>query len=138
MTYGNRMPIPEAVTAAASTGRHAAVEAADDLAAPSRASRRARPACPGGAGHPRDLAGPVVTADSVEFRFPDADHELDGVRLEVDWILGDIDPEFAWADGDWVLPDPPAGCLAAGVPADAAARGSLPVDRRPGQSAAGR
>ena len=39
----------------------------------------------------------------MEFRVPDAEHELDGVRLEVDWILGDIDPEFRWADGGWSL-----------------------------------
>ena len=95
MTYGNRMPIPEAVTAATSTGRHAAIETADDLAV----SQPAALGMADGSGG----AGPVVTDDSVEFRFPDADHELDGVRLEVDWILGDIDPEFSWADGEWTL-----------------------------------
>jgi enterochelin esterase family protein len=25
------------------------------------------------------------------------------VRLEVDWILGDVDPEFGWQDGCWTL-----------------------------------
>ena len=87
MTYGNRMPIPEAVAAAASTGRHAAVETVAEFPVQDAAGS----------------AGPVVTDDSVLFRFPDAEHELDGVRLEVDWILGDIDPEFSWSDGDWSL-----------------------------------
>ncbi len=95
MTYGNRMPIPEAVTAATSTGRHAAIETADDPAV----SQPAALGVADGSGG----AGPVVTDDAVVFRFPDADHELDGVRLEVDWILGDIDPEFTWADGEWLL-----------------------------------
>ncbi len=54
--------------------------------------------------------GPLVTAESVLFRVDDADKELDGVRLEVDWILGDVDPEFSWEDGTWslLLPRPPA------------------------------
>jgi enterochelin esterase family protein len=47
--------------------------------------------------------GPVVTADSVVFRVPDPVHEFDGVRLEVDWVLGDVDPEFTWDDGIWSL-----------------------------------
>ena len=47
--------------------------------------------------------GPVVTADHVEFRFPDPDRQLDGVRLEVDWVLGDVDPEFDWSAGAWWL-----------------------------------
>ena len=69
-------------------------------------------ATPGGDRHgeraqPGEVAGgPVVTWERVEFRFPDADKELDGVRLEVDWILGDIDPEFGWADGWWTSPVP--------------------------------
>jgi enterochelin esterase-like enzyme len=69
------MPTPEAI--AAPSGRHA--------------------------GDNPEAGGPVVTADAVEFRLPDPDHELDGVRLEVDWILGDIDPEFGWDDGRWTL-----------------------------------
>ncbi len=95
MTYGNRMPKPEAV-AAASTGRHAAIETVPEFPIPDAAGR-AGPAEPAGP------AGPVVTDDSVRFRFPDTAHELDGVRLEVDWILGDIDPEFSWSDGGWSL-----------------------------------
>lgn len=75
MTYGDRMPTPEAP--AVPSGRHHHDSAAD--------------------------RGPVVTADAVEFRFPDEAHELDGVRLEVDWILGDVDPEFGWANGSWTL-----------------------------------
>lgn len=53
-----------------------------------------------------EAGGPVVGDDSVEFRFPDIEHELDGVRLEVDWILGDIDPEFRWTNGRWLLKIP--------------------------------
>jgi enterochelin esterase-like enzyme len=78
MTYGDRMPTPEAV--AAPSGRHA-----DDTP---------------------DSWGPIVSADAVLFRFPDPLRELDGVRLEVDWILGEVDPEFSWADGRWSLPLP--------------------------------
>lgn len=82
MTYGDRMPTPEAV------------------AVPSGRQPDERP----------DQWGPMVTANAVEFRIPDHDRELDGVRLEVDWSLGDIDPEFAWADGQWslLLPRPDA------------------------------
>ncbi len=50
-----------------------------------------------------DLVGPVVDADGVRFRVADAARQLAGVRLEVDWMLGDIDPEFAWSDGVWTL-----------------------------------
>jgi hypothetical protein len=48
-------------------------------------------------------AGPVVTADRVVFRLPDPHREFDGVRLEVDWMLGDGDREFIRSDGDWTL-----------------------------------
>ncbi len=48
-------------------------------------------------------SGPVVGSDGVRFRVPDADHALDGVRLEVDWMLGDTDPEFGRSDGGWAL-----------------------------------
>ena len=102
MTYGNRMPIPEAVTAAASTGRHAAIEAAEDPAVTDAATATDPAGLAGYAGS-TGFTGPVVMSDAVDFRFPDAEHELDGVRLEVDWILGDIDPEFGWADGGWTL-----------------------------------
>ena len=47
-------------------------------------------------------SGPVVSADGVVFHLPDPDRELDGVRLEVDWILG-TDPEFQRTGGGWVL-----------------------------------
>ena len=56
---------------------------------------------------PAQDAGPLATADRVLFRLPDLDHELDGVRLEVDWITGDLDCEFSWADGRWTLVMPP-------------------------------
>lgn len=53
---------------------------------------------------PTDPAsGPLVDADGVQFRVADAEHALDGVRLEVDWLLGDVDPEFGWAAGRWTL-----------------------------------
>jgi len=82
MTYGDRMPTPEA--RAVPSGRHH-----HDTA---------------------DHWGPIVTEDAVEFRIPDEAHELDGVRLEVDWILGAVDPEFAWENGCWtmLLPRPQA------------------------------
>jgi enterochelin esterase family protein len=51
--------------------------------------------------------GPLIGADGVVFRVADAEHALDGVRLEVDWMLGYLgdgwDPEFAWSDGAWTL-----------------------------------
>lgn len=50
-----------------------------------------------------DTVGPLVGADGVRFRVADAEHALDGIRLEVDWMLGDVDPEFAWSDGEWTL-----------------------------------
>lgn len=48
-------------------------------------------------------AGPLVHDDGVRFRVADPGHDLDGVRLEVDWMLGDITPEFTWGDGAWTL-----------------------------------
>ena len=81
--------LPDAAPAAAPTGRH-------------RAAGRDAPA-DGSAQDPFDADGPIVTADHVVFRLPDPERQLDGVRLEVDWILGDIDPEFTWADGLWSL-----------------------------------
>src|SRR6478735_5917228 len=90
MTYGNQVPTPEAASAAAPTGRH----------------RAAGPDSPmdGLLQDADDPGGPIVTADDVVFRLPDPGHQLDGVRLEVDWILGDINPEFTWDDGLWSLP----------------------------------
>ncbi len=90
MTYGNRMPTSDAATAGVATGRH-----------------RTNDRLPSSDG---SGCGPLVTADAVQFRVRDAEHELDGVRLEVDWILGDVDPEFAWSDGYWslLLPRPDA------------------------------
>ena len=88
MTYGNRMPTPEAVTAAASD-RQARRRRGSGGA---RRSATAARVC-------RTPGGPTRRTDDVVFRLPDPEHELDGVRLEVDWILGDIDPEFTWADG---------------------------------------
>ena len=87
MTYGDRMPTPQVRSAAARSGRHRAdtadesVRVDDDLSA----------------------FGPLVSSSGVLFRFPDPEREFDGVRLEVDWILGDTDPEFGWADGRWSL-----------------------------------
>ena len=48
-------------------------------------------------------SGPEITDDEVVLHLPDADHDYDGVRLEVDWILGEVDPEFAWVAGTWSL-----------------------------------
>src|SRR6476646_4220552 len=76
MTYGDRMPTPEAPPAPPDGGDRKTSEGA---------------------------SGPVVTADSVEFRVSDRDHEFDGVRLEVDWGLGNTDPEFSWSSGRWSL-----------------------------------
>jgi enterochelin esterase family protein len=45
----------------------------------------------------------VVTNESLELRVQDPHHDWDGVRLEVDWMLGDIDPEFGWSEGTWSL-----------------------------------
>jgi enterochelin esterase family protein len=83
MTYGDRMPTPEAPPAPPDGGDRKTSEGA---------------------------SGPVVTADSVEFRVSDRDHEFDGVRLEVDWGLGNTDPEFSWSSGRWslLLPRPAA------------------------------
>jgi len=50
-----------------------------------------------------EVGGPEVTEDEVIFRLPDAGHDFDGVRLEVDWALGGVDPEFAWTAGTWSL-----------------------------------
>ncbi|MGS0687296.1 alpha/beta hydrolase [Nakamurella sp. GG22] len=47
--------------------------------------------------------GPVVTPDHVQLWYPDPHRELSGVRLEVDWVLGDIDPEYVPVDGGWTL-----------------------------------
>ncbi len=54
----------------------------------------------------RPPRGPVVTADHVAFTYPDERRDLTGVRLEVDWVLGDLDPEFSWSDGVWSLQVP--------------------------------
>ncbi|ACV79594.1 Enterochelin esterase-like protein [Nakamurella multipartita DSM 44233] len=47
--------------------------------------------------------GPVVGPDGVVLRVGDPEHLLDGVRLEVDWMLGEQNREFSWADGRWTL-----------------------------------
>src|SRR4051812_48517101 len=47
--------------------------------------------------------GPVITPDHVQLWYPDPRRELSGVRLEVDWELGAIDPEFLPVDGGWTL-----------------------------------
>ena len=61
------------------------------------------PAAPAAPAAVSASSGPVVTADHVEFTFPDAHRLLSGVRLEVDWMLGDVDPELRWSDGSWAL-----------------------------------
>lgn len=48
-------------------------------------------------------SGPVIGSDRVQFRVADAEHALDGVRLQVDWLLGETDPEFGWSDSRWTL-----------------------------------
>ncbi len=52
-------------------------------------------------------SGPLVDSDGVRFRVADPAHELAGVRLQVDWMTGDLGPgwtpEFAWSDGRWTL-----------------------------------
>jgi enterochelin esterase family protein len=48
--------------------------------------------------------GPIIGDESLELQVPDPEHEWDGVRFEVDWMLGDINPEFRWSDGTWSLP----------------------------------
>jgi len=90
MTYGDRMPTPEVAITAATTER---INPGHGRAGADAAQ----------ADDARTTDGPIVTADGVEFRIPDVDHRFDGVRLEVDWILGAVDPEFSWADGVWTL-----------------------------------
>lgn len=55
-------------------------------------------------------AGPLVADDEVVFRYPDPQGVLDGVRLEVDWVLDGVDPELQRDAGGWFLrlPRPPA------------------------------
>jgi enterochelin esterase family protein len=48
-------------------------------------------------------SGPMIGSDGVIFRVPDPERALDGVRLQVDWMLGDVDPEFGWSAGRWTL-----------------------------------
>ncbi len=55
------------------------------------------------AGDAVERSGPDVGADDVVFHLPDLDHALDGVRLEVDWVLDGVDPEFVWDAGSWIL-----------------------------------
>ena len=59
--------------------------------------------------------GPLIGTDGVVFRVADAEHALDGVRLEVDWMLGYL--------GDGRTPSSPGPT--AGGP-------STCPDRRPG------
>ena len=92
MTYRDRMPRPDAAEPVATGPDGATV-----LRAPTSAGRRATPVGAPAAG------GPEITDDEVVFRLPDAGHDYDGVRLEVDWVLGGVDPEFAWSAGTWSL-----------------------------------
>jgi len=92
MTYRDRMPRPDAAEPVATGPDGAAV-----LRAPSPA---ARPVAPAGSA---EASGPEITEDEVVFRLTDAGHDYDGVRLEVDWVLGGVDPEFVWATGTWSL-----------------------------------
>jgi len=82
-------------------------DAAEPVATRPDAVAEHRPAArtgrPPATGLPPEQSGPDVTADGVVFHLPDANHDYDGVRLEVDWLLGDVDPEFVWAAGDWSL-----------------------------------
>jgi enterochelin esterase-like enzyme len=66
-------------------------------------ARHRRPDDPGSDESGRAGDGPLVSDDGVRFRVADGAHALTGVRLEVDWLLGDVDPEFAWTDGTWSL-----------------------------------
>jgi len=47
--------------------------------------------------------GPLVCTDRVRFRVADPDHALDGVRLEVDWMIGDADRAFTRSGDGWTL-----------------------------------
>ena len=86
------MPRPDAAEPVATGPDGATV-----LRAPTSAGRRATPVGAPAAG------GPEITDDEVVFRLPDAGHDYDGVRLEVDWVLGGVDPEFDWSAGTWSL-----------------------------------
>jgi len=86
------MPRPDAAEPVATGPDGATV-----LRAPTPAGRRATPVDAPAAG------GPEITDDEVVFRLPDAGHDYDGVRLEVYWVLGGVDPEFAWSAGTWSL-----------------------------------
>jgi enterochelin esterase-like enzyme len=90
MTYGDRMPTPEVAAQA------------DAAAAPAPGRHRKQTKVAADTGP----AGPRVTADALHLHVADPQHEWDGVRLEVDWMLGDIDPEFRWAGGAWTLAMP--------------------------------
>ncbi|MET0865399.1 MAG: esterase [Nakamurella sp.] len=81
------MPTPEVATAAAASGKHRKPISPTELANDQQ-------------------VGPLVTMDTAQLRVLDPQRELDGVRLEVDWMLGGIDPEFRWADGLWSLDMP--------------------------------
>ena len=48
-------------------------------------------------------SGPLIGSDAVLLRVADTDRVLEGVRLEVDWMLGDVDPEFVRTDDVWTL-----------------------------------
>ena len=84
MTYGDQMPTFKAAG-------HL-----EPMAAPASGRHRRTTADPG-------ETGPVVSSESLELRVPDPGHEWEGVRFEVDWMLGDIDPEFSWSNGTWSL-----------------------------------
>lgn len=92
MTYRDRMPKPDAAEPVATRPDGAAVRPPPvPVVPPSAQLDRVQP------------SGPEITDDEVVFHLPDADHDYDGVRLEVDWILSDVDPEFVWAAGSWSL-----------------------------------
>ena len=88
MTYGDQMPTIKAAGQV------------EPLAAPASGRHRRKTEEPADA----SPVGPVVSDKSLELRVPDPRHEWDGVRFEVDWMLGDVDPEFGWSNGTWSLP----------------------------------
>ncbi|MEP6561280.1 MAG: alpha/beta hydrolase-fold protein [Nakamurella sp.] len=82
------MPTPEAAkhfdtAAATAPGRHRRPTIDEDDTAP---------------------ISPVISNETLELRVADPEHDWDAVRFEVDWMLGEIDPEFSWSNGSWSLP----------------------------------
>jgi enterochelin esterase-like enzyme len=87
MTYRNRMSSPDVAGGSSRRGELAA-DPASDLE--------------------RLAWGPRVGAQGVRFRVADPHDEVDGVRLEVDWVLN-TDPEFSPVPGGWALDLPRSG-----------------------------